>query len=195
MIRAGRNIDPDQYNYKKSKKKDTRLKALKERFDLNYKKILKLEELGKIKELKKRLHREVEKIKKESLIHENLPNKELKKQNNDRKKIMKKVEILEQLSYAERRKLQEEIKNLKEMSWPLENLSQKELKEQYDSQREILEKVKILEKLSNGELGIKGIDGGEYAFPKLEDMIKKIKEDEEVVKTKTNQGFKKLLII
>jgi len=76
-----------------------------------------------------------------------------------------------------------------------ESLSSKELTEQYESQKEILEKVGILKKLSCGEMGIKGIDKKEYAFPKMEEISKMMREKQEVLKTKTEQGFTNLLIV
>ena len=76
-----------------------------------------------------------------------------------------------------------------------ESLSSKELTEQYESQKEILEKVGILKKLSCGEMGIKGIDKKEYAFPKMEEISKMMRENQEVLKTKTEQGFTNLLIV
>jgi len=78
---------------------------------------------------------------------------------------------------------------------PFEHLPQKELKKQYESQKQILEKVGLLEKLSSGELGIKAIDNQEYAFPKLEEIRARMKKNKEVLKTKTAQGFQKLLIV
>jgi len=77
----------------------------------------------------------------------------------------------------------------------LEALPQKEIKEQYESQKEIFEKNGILEKLSSGEMGIKGIDDKEYAFPKIEEISKMMRENQEILKTKIEQGFTKLLIV
>jgi len=76
-----------------------------------------------------------------------------------------------------------------------ESLSSKELTEQYESQKQILEKIGILKKLSCGEMGIKGIDKKEYAFPKMEEISKMMREKQEVLKTKTEQGFTNLLIV
>ena len=69
------------------------------------------------------------------------------------------------------------------------------LPEQYESQKNILEKVGILETLSSGELGIKGIDKKEYPFPKYEDILERIEEKGEILKTKIEQGFNQLLIV
>jgi len=83
----------------------------------------------------------------------------------------------------------------KEEAWLFEQLTQKELAEQYESQKKIFEKAGILEKLSSGETGIKGIDKKEYAFPKMEEISKLMRENQEVLKTKTEQGFTNLLIV
>lgn len=72
---------------------------------------------------------------------------------------------------------------------------QKRLKEQYESQKEILERVGILEKLGNGEMGIRGIDGKEYAFPKFREIAQRIRKNKEILETKTRQGFTKLLVV
>ena len=71
----------------------------------------------------------------------------------------------------------------------------KDLPEQYGAQKAILEKAGILEKLSSGELGVKGIDNVEYAFPTLAEINERIKEKAEILKTKTEQGFTELLIV
>jgi len=84
---------------------------------------------------------------------------------------------------------------LAEKLWPFENLPQKELREQYESQKEIMERNGILEKLSTGELGIKAIDNQEYNFPTYQEITKRIKENKEILKTKTEQGFNQLLIV
>ncbi|MBU4257159.1 hypothetical protein KKC04_01985 [Patescibacteria group bacterium] len=84
---------------------------------------------------------------------------------------------------------------LREKLWPFEALPQKELQEQYESQKEMFEKVGILEKLSTGKLGIKAIDNQEYAFPSYQEITKRIRENKETLKTKTEQGFNQLLIV
>jgi len=84
---------------------------------------------------------------------------------------------------------------LREKLWPFEALTQKELKEQYESQKEILERVGILEKLSTGEMGIKGIDNKEYAFPSYSEIAKRMRENKEILKIKTEQGLNQLLIV
>jgi len=94
-----------------------------------------------------------------------------------------------------KKEMEEKMASLEKKLWPFEHLSRKELKEQYESQKQILEKTGILEKLSSGEMGIKGIDNHEYAFPKIDEIIAKMKKNKEVLKTKAEQGFQKLLIV
>lgn len=84
---------------------------------------------------------------------------------------------------------------LREKLWPFEFLPSKELKEQYESQRAILIKAGILEKLSSGELGIKAIDGKESAFPSYHEITGRMRENQEILKSKTEQGFNQLLIV
>jgi hypothetical protein len=69
------------------------------------------------------------------------------------------------------------------------------LPEQYASQKDILERTGILEKLSSGEPGIRGIDNKEYVMPKYEDILQRIEAKGEILKTKIEQGFTKLLIV
>jgi len=76
-----------------------------------------------------------------------------------------------------------------------EQLTQKELTKQYEFQKKIFEKAGILEKLSTGEMVIKGIDNQNYTFPKMEEISKMMKENQEVLQTKIEQGFQKLLIV
>lgn len=92
-------------------------------------------------------------------------------------------------------KLEQKRDAISEKLWVFENLPQKELKEQYKNQKEILEKVGILEKLKNGELGIKGIDNKEYIYPTYQEITKRMRENKEMLKTKTEQGFNQLLIV
>lgn len=82
-----------------------------------------------------------------------------------------------------------------EKLWIFENLPPKELKEQYESQKGIMKNVGILEKLSNGEMGIKGIDNKEYAYPSYQEIARRMRENKEMLKTKTEQGFNQLLIV
>ncbi|MBI5306438.1 hypothetical protein HZB04_02550 [Candidatus Wolfebacteria bacterium] len=84
---------------------------------------------------------------------------------------------------------------LQKKLWPFEELPSKELKEQYESKKKILENTGLLEKLSNGEMGIKGINNKEYAIPTYNEIIKKIRENKEIFKTKTEQGFTEMEIV
>ncbi len=89
--------------------------------------------------------------------------------------------------------LQQSIATLKEKLNPLERILG--LKEQYQQQRDILEKTGVLEQLSSGELGIKGIDGTEYPLPSYREIAQKFREKKELLKTKTKQGFTKLVLV
>ncbi len=80
---------------------------------------------------------------------------------------------------------------LSEKLWPFENLPQKELKKQYESQKEILEQVGMLEKLSTGEMGIKAIDNKEYAFPSYQEIFKRVKENKEMLKSKSSPQYER----
>ncbi|MBU4299298.1 hypothetical protein KJ636_04610, partial [Patescibacteria group bacterium] len=115
-----------------------------------------------------------------------------------KKKIDSLLEKPSEENIKEIEEMQEEagkrIYQLREKFWPFENLPQKELKEQYENQKEILERVGILEKLSTGEIGIKGIDNKEYAFPEYQEIARRIRENKEILKPKTEQGFNQLLI-
>ncbi|TSC92497.1 MAG: Uncharacterized protein CEN89_676, partial [Candidatus Berkelbacteria bacterium Licking1014_7] len=92
-------------------------------------------------------------------------------------------------------RIESRISSLREKLWPFEALTKKELQEQYESQRAIFERSGILEKLSTGEMGIKAIDSREYTFPTMEEIFKMMKENKEILKPKTEQGFQKLFIV
>lgn len=99
----------------------------------------------------------------------------------------------------ESKRLSAELKQkrdaLQEKLWPFEDLPQKELRKQYERQRDTLQRVGILEMHSSGELGIKAIDGKEYAFPAYREIAMGMRKDKEMFKTKTKQGFNRLLIV
>ncbi len=135
---------------------------------------------------------------------ENINCEQLKKEYKDIKSLKQEFDLAYQkaVETGELEKARElknrielQMNSLREKLWPFENLPQKEFQEQYKSQKEILEKIGILEKLSSGEMGIKGIDGKEYVFPKIEKIFKMARENKEVLKTKAEQGFQKLLIV
>ncbi|MEK7097398.1 MAG: hypothetical protein AAB906_00955, partial [Patescibacteria group bacterium] len=90
--------------------------------------------------------------------------------------------------------IEQKMASLKEKLWPFQELPKPELEKQYQSQKEIFQKTGILERLSTGELGIKGIDNQEYPFPEIQDIFAMMKENKEILKTKSEQGFQKLLI-
>jgi len=64
------------------------------------------------------------------------------------------------------------------------------LREQYDSQVSLLEQVGILK-----EGVILGIDGHEHPVPTLEQIAMRLFERREILKTKHDQGFTKLLLV
>ena len=100
-----------------------------------------------------------------------------------------------------RKELEAKIESIQNKLWPFETLEKKKIEEQYNEQKEVMEKNGIIEKLSNGEMGIRGIDPEdinkekEYVFPKLEDILKKMKEKKEILEIKAEQGFNQLLIV
>jgi len=67
--------------------------------------------------------------------------------------------------------------------------------EQYRSQLDILSRVGLLETLKSGELGITGINGQEYPVPTLETIAEKMEANKELLETKKEQGFTKLLLV
>lgn len=86
------------------------------------------------------------------------------------------------------------IKNLEKL-FILEIAGTLELQQQYEKQKEVLIQTRLLETLSNGESGIIGIDGKEYPIPTFDQIIERIRSKEEVLKTKAEQGFKKLILV
>jgi len=92
-------------------------------------------------------------------------------------------------------KLEKKRDTLVSKLWTFESLPQKELEKQYESQKDILKTTGILEKLSTGEIGIKGIDNKEYAFPSYQEIVERMRENKEMLKTKIEQGFNQLLIV
>ena len=91
--------------------------------------------------------------------------------------------------------LQKKREALTEKLWTFEAMPAKELQVQYERQKEILEKNGILEKLDNGDMGIRAIDGREYAFPALKDIQQGMMRSKEILRTKTEQGFNQILIV
>jgi len=92
--------------------------------------------------------------------------------------------------------LEERRNALEEKLWPFDKkeLSREEFERQYNSQKETMKRVGILKELSNGEWGIIGIDNEEYVFPSLREITERMRKNKEALKTKTEQGFNRLLI-
>lgn len=67
--------------------------------------------------------------------------------------------------------------------------------EQYQAQVEMLRQAGVVETLPSGAEGIIGIDGREYPIPTLEQVEAKLAERAELVETKAEQGFTKLLLV
>lgn len=65
--------------------------------------------------------------------------------------------------------------------------------EQYEKQKEILQKVGVLETLSDGVLGVKGIDGKEYAYPTQTELAERMEAKQEILETKKNKASKNSL--
>lgn len=193
MIRAEKNVSPSQY--KKFKQQNARPDTLKERFDLKYRRIRELEELGKTKELKIKIKKEMgllrsEKgsapIKKTAKLNEvsMLSKKTAQKNHEEYPEDQKKDWKEEQSSFE-----------LDEKIWPFEDFSQEDLEKQYKTLKKAFVNAQILEKLLDDRLGVRGINEQEYAFPKLEDIIKKMKENKKILQLKIRQGFQQLLIV
>lgn len=69
------------------------------------------------------------------------------------------------------------------------------LREQYESQVSMLARLDMLTSLDAGGLGVKGIDGKEYPLPSYEEVTRRMVEQKEVLATKVEQGFTKLLLV
>ncbi|MBI5728721.1 MAG: hypothetical protein HY983_00540 [Candidatus Magasanikbacteria bacterium] len=96
---------------------------------------------------------------------------------------------------AERLKqeLTDKMNALKEKLYPFE--VRLRVREQYESQKTIMARLKILEPLADGRLGIKGIDGAEFPLPSYQEVSRRMVEKKEVLGTKVDQGFVKLLLV
>ena len=99
------------------------------------------------------------------------------------------------LTEAERLKqeLTDKMNALKEKLNPFE--SRLKAREQYESQKTIMARLGILEALTDGSLGIRGIDGQEFPLPSYQEVSKRMVEKKEVLGTKIDQGFVKLLLV
>lgn len=77
----------------------------------------------------------------------------------------------------------------------MNDMLEKSIKEQLDAQRMAYEQAGVLQKLSSGMMGIKGIDGKEYPFPTIEDVMARGKDKMDLLQKKAQQGFTKLLVV
>lgn len=69
-------------------------------------------------------------------------------------------------------------------------------KEQFESQLKILEKVGLIVMLPIAKsLGVIGVDDKEYPIPVLEEIIKRLEVNKELVKKKIDQGFIKIILV
>ncbi|MEK7295525.1 MAG: hypothetical protein AAB018_03225 [Actinomycetota bacterium] len=95
------------------------------------------------------------------------------------------------------KELKERIASLRDKINPFERVIS--VREQYESQVTILNTVGILETFTTGEhtgeQGIIGIDGKEYPIPTYQDISRRMIDKREVLKTKIEQGFTKLILV
>ena len=82
---------------------------------------------------------------------------------------------------------------LKEKLNPFE--ARLKVREQYESQKSIMARLGILEPLADGSLGIKGIDGQDYPLPSYQEVSRRMVEKKDVLGTKVDQGFVKLVLV
>ena len=82
------------------------------------------------------------------------------------------------------------------MNGALDNWLNIKFKEEYNQQCEILKKLGLLNILpKSGKMGIIGIDGKEYPFPRKETIEQEIKNNREVYEIKLAQGFSQIQLI
>ncbi|MBI3273579.1 MAG: hypothetical protein HYZ69_00375 [Candidatus Colwellbacteria bacterium] len=92
-----------------------------------------------------------------------------------------------------RQELTDKMKALKEKLNPFE--ARLKVREQYESQIAMMARLGILEPLSDRKLGIKGIDGQEFPLLTYQEVSKRMVEKKDVLKTKVDQGFVKLVVV
>ena len=73
--------------------------------------------------------------------------------------------------------------------------AQLNLREQYESQQRILWEEAVVDILPSDELGIRGVNGEIYPMPIYEAMLDMIAGKAEMIETKAEQGFTKLLLV
>ncbi|MFA6428362.1 MAG: hypothetical protein WCW02_02350 [Candidatus Buchananbacteria bacterium] len=94
-------------------------------------------------------------------------------------------------------KLEQSLAEFQDLFWPFEKteLNWQNFEAQYENQVGILMEANLLDSFSNGKQGIKAIDNREYPLPTLEQIREKFVEKRELLKTKIDQGFVKLVIV
>ena len=96
-----------------------------------------------------------------------------------------------------KQELTDRMNALKEKLNPFE--SRLRVREQYENQVAMMARLKILETFDSGphagKVGIRGIDGQEYPLPSYQDVSKRMVEKKEVLQTKVDQGFVKMLLV
>ena len=101
-----------------------------------------------------------------------------------------------------KRELEQQMQSLSQELNPFETFN---LEEQYESQLNILKDSNLLETLGNGEQGIQGIpffdtqgnptEQRHYPIPSLDQIIDWMRDKEELLKQKHQQGFTKMLLV
>lgn len=99
--------------------------------------------------------------------------------------------------------LSEQIDRLKETVWIAEAEQRLDLRKQYFFQKNLLTEMGILMHEEEWDASgnkedvyfINGIDGKEYPIPSYQDLLTRIIEKKELLKTKMDQGFMKLLLV
>ena len=69
------------------------------------------------------------------------------------------------------------------------------LRDQYDLLYQDLHDAAVIGHLSSGELGFRGVDGEDYVLPSYEQVLACMSEKAELLETKAEQGFTKLLLV
>jgi len=88
-----------------------------------------------------------------------------------------------------------------EFKWSSKSIEQKggletlKIKEQWNAEVKLLFELGVLETFPESkELGIRGIDGKEYPVPRPEEIIARLEKNKEMILTKMEQGFTKLVM-
>lgn len=100
------------------------------------------------------------------------------------------------MSMFERVSAPPKVENQEQKPFNLEIWLSLKLKNQYETKAKILNQLGLLEILPKSqEIGILGIDGQEYPFPKMEAIEQELKNNKELFETKIAQGFTELEIV